>query len=116
MITKVSRTLKALGLELRVPVLLVSQLNRDAEKASRPPKMSDLRGSGSLEQDATAILLVYRDPKVPMEWDRENKKSPTWVDLVKNQDGETGSVEFWFYRNYFRFAEAPAGAFDSIRK
>jgi replicative DNA helicase len=114
-ITKVSRVLKRLANELKIPVLLVSQLNREAEKSQRAPRLSDLRGSGSLEQDASVAMLVYRDPDIDRGYDKETGKRPTWVDVAKNQDGETGVVEFWMHQNYFLFEEATDGAFDLLK-
>lgn len=98
----VSSSLKALSLELNVPILAVSQLSRAGETQDRNPKLSDLRGSGTLEQDATAVIMVYQDKDTP----RQNNKRPTWVDVLKQQDGETLPIEFWLYEKYFRFEEA----------
>lgn len=98
----VSSSLKALSLELNIPLLCVSQLSRAGETQDRTPKLSDLRGSGSLEQDAQSVIMVYQDKEVA----RENNKRPTWVDVQKQQDGETKPIPMWLYEKYFRFEEA----------
>ena len=102
-ITHVSQAIKGLVGELGIPVLLLSQLNRDADRGDRIPKLSDLRGSGSLEQDASVVIFSYKDK----EGEEINGRTPQWLDIAKHQDGETGALEFWFRRNYFRFDEAP---------
>ena len=98
----VSKTLKGLALELRVPVLALSQLNRAVEKEGREPQLSDLRDSGSLEQDAAKVLFTAKARKV----EEFKQLRPVWVDVAKNQDGETGKLEFWLYPHYFRFERA----------
>jgi len=109
-LTMISRRLKALSLEFHIPVLLLSQLSREFEKTNtkRSPRLSDLRGSGSLEQDAHKIMFVYKDEDVAAElgMDYQKHKRPTWVDIQKNKDGETGAMEFWFMTSYFRFDPA----------
>jgi replicative DNA helicase len=102
-LTQVSRKFKRLALELKIPVILLSQLNRGSDQEDRIPTLSDLRGSGSLEQDANMVILLYHDKK---EQDQHGKR-PQWMDVAKNQDGPTGTLPFWFWANYFRFDEAP---------
>jgi replicative DNA helicase len=106
----VSGILKLLALELEIPILLLAQLNRLIEKEGREPRMSDLRDSGCLEQDAHKIMFVYRDEK----WCRnaeENEPGSTkkerlaWVDVLKHKDGETGRVRMTHRCHYFRFDE-----------
>ena len=60
-ISTISRNLKALAKELDVPILALSQLSRDSEKSGRKPKLSDLRESGAIEQDADVVILLYRE-------------------------------------------------------
>jgi replicative DNA helicase len=100
-ITMVSKKLKRLALELKIPFIILSQLNRGSDKDDRIPVLSDMRGSGSLEQDANVAMLLYHDKDLP---DRDGKR-PQWVDVAKNQDGPTGTLPFWFWANYFRFDE-----------
>jgi len=104
-LTQVSRKFKRLALQLKIPIILLSQLNRGSDKEDRIPTLSDLRGSGSLEQDANVVILLYHDKT---ETD-QNGKRPQWMDVAKNQDGPTGTLPFWFWANYFRFDEAHVG-------
>jgi replicative DNA helicase len=104
--TYISGTLKRLALELDIPILAVSQLTRDNERDDRPPRLSDLRGSGSLEQDATVAIFVYKDEKVAKKMgDEQKKKRPTNVDVMKQQNGETGIIQCWLHAHYFIFEE-----------
>ena len=100
----ITRRLKLMARSLGVPVVLLSQLSRKVEeRTDKQPMMSDLRESGSIEQDADAILMVYRD-------DYYNPDSP-WKGLaelllVKNRMGETGGVKLVFQPEYSRFRNA----------
>ena len=103
-ITAITQKLKALSFELGIPVILLSQLSREVEKNERKPKLSDLRGSGSLEQDATVVMFVYKDDEQAES--KETKfKRPMWLDVQKHQNGECGAIPMWFYPHYFRFDE-----------
>ena len=109
-VTFVSRTLKALGYELKIPVLVLSQLSRLMEQENREPKLSDLRDSGAIEQDANKVVFVYVDQKKRKEMEGERRgatkhKRPVWVNVMKQKDGETGAIPMWLYPPYFRFAE-----------
>lgn len=116
-VSYVSSALKALSIELGVPMLLLSQLSRSMEKdgqsgkkgtGERLPLMSDLRDSGSLEQDAHKILFLYMDGPRRRDMETEEPHStrklrPVWFDLLKHKDGETARLPFWLYAPYFRF-------------
>lgn len=102
-LTQVSRKFKRLALELKIPIILLSQLNRNSDNDDRIPTLSDLRGSGSLEQDANMVILLYRDKTAG---DNHGHR-PQWMDIAKNQDGKTRALPFWFWANYFRYDEAP---------
>lgn len=101
-ITYISRRFKRMALELKIPVLILSQLNRGSDKDDRIPQLSDMRGSGSLEQDAQVAILLYHDKDLS---DLDGKR-PQWMDVAKNQDGATGTIPCWFWANYFRYDEA----------
>ena len=100
-IAEISRGLKALAKELSVPVIALSQLNRGVEqRQEKRPVISDLRESGSLEQDADMILLIYREEV----YDKNTtKKGMAEVDLAKHRNGETGSILLTFRGEITKF-------------
>lgn len=108
--TEVSGRLKALSFELGIPVLALAQFNREGEKhGSRKPQLSDLRGSGTLEQEASLAMFVYKSPDYEytgVDPDVESKRRAVCLDVAKQQNGETGSVECWLHAPYFRFDES----------
>ena len=93
--SEISRSLKALSRELNVPVLALSQLNRAVE--ARPkgrPKLSDLRETGSLEQDADVVLFVYREDRY--KEDTENKDNLAQIIIAKHRNGPIGHADLFF--------------------
>lgn len=117
-ISFVSRAFKLLSHELKIPLLVLSQLSREVEKENREPKLSDLRDSGSIEQDAHKVLFIYKNLAKFTQMEKENPgatkhKRPMDVNLMKHKDGECGSVEFWLYPPYFKFVQAEPGFADS---
>lgn len=107
----ISRCLKRLWRELKIPVLVLSQLSRASEKDERDPKMSDLRGSGALEQDADVILFCHTDKKkwLSMEENRRGAtkhKRPVWFRQLKHKEAEQGELPMWLHAPYFRFEPA----------
>lgn len=100
-VADISRSLKSLALELSVPIILLSQLNREVEsRHDKRPNIADLRESGALEQDADIILLLYRDDY----YDPESKdKGLAEVHIAKNRSGSTGTVKLAFIGKCTRF-------------
>jgi replicative DNA helicase len=96
-LTKISNGLKRLAKELKIPVLALHQLNRSSEHEERKPRKSDLRGSGSLEQDADIILLLHTEMK------EDDVAGVVEMIVAKNRGGKTGTVKFWFNKPFNRF-------------
>jgi len=102
-ISEISRSLKSLARELEVPVMALSQLSRAVE--SRPdkrPLLSDLRESGSIEQDADVVMFLYREDYYDRETERKNMAD---VLVRKHRNGPTGEVELFFIPEYMRFRD-----------
>jgi replicative DNA helicase len=99
-IAKISRRLKTLARELKVPVIALSQLNRAVEnREDRRPRMADLRESGAIEQDADLVLLLHR----PEYYDATDQPGIAELIVAKNRNGATGSVKLTFLKSYTRF-------------
>lgn len=100
-VSDISKGLKQLARELSIPVVVLSQLNRDVEKGARKPRLSDLRESGSIEQDADGVGLLHR---VNSSDDQEQSDSEA-IDLIlaKQRNGPTGLIHLNFLRSYTRF-------------
>ena len=110
-ISYISRSLKALARELNVPVVAVSQLSRAVEwRASHKPQLSDLRESGSIEQDADVVMFIYRDEVYypnKEEWQREHPDEkyppPAEIMIAKHRNGPTGQVNLLFLPRIAKF-------------
>jgi replicative DNA helicase len=99
-IAKISRRLKTLAREMKLPVVALSQLNRAVEnREDRRPRMADLRESGAIEQDADMILLLHR----PEYYDANDQPGIAEVIVAKNRNGATGTVKLTFLKNFTRF-------------
>ena len=99
-ISTISRGLKALARELEVPVIAVSQLNRSVEtRDGHTPRMSDLRESGSIEQDADVIILLHREDY----YDPTKRPGEVDLNIAKQRNGPTGKVKLTFLREFLRF-------------
>ena len=100
-VSEISRGLKLIARELNVPVIALSQLSRSVESRSpQIPQLSDLRESGSIEQDADIVMFIYREAYYNPETERENI---TDLIISKHRNGPTGKVELYFHPERLRF-------------
>jgi replicative DNA helicase len=113
-ISNISRSLKALARELNAPVIAASQLSRAVEwRASHTPQLSDLRESGSIEQDADIVIFISRDEvryRTEEEWlkdhpDEEYPRGLADIIIAKNRNGPTDQLKMRFRHNYTRFED-----------
>ena len=108
-IAEISRSLKGLAKEMDVPVIALSQLNRMLEqRAEKRPLLSDLRESGSLEQDADIVAFIYRDEVYNKEENNPNKGKAEII-VAKNRNGAVGTAHLTFIGKYTRFENAAIG-------
>jgi replicative DNA helicase len=105
----ISRSLKGLAKELRVPIVVLSQLSRAPESRSdHRPQLSDLRESGALEQDADVVILIYREDAYNRDPNNPDAGTAELI-LAKQRNGPTGVVRLAFLREQTRFANLAAG-------
>ncbi len=103
-VSKMSRQLKLMAKELNCPVVVLSQLSRAPElRNNKRPMLSDLRESGSIEQDADMVIFLYRDDYYNKE--ESEKPNVCEVNLAKNRNGEVGEVELTWVARYTKFAD-----------
>lgn len=100
-ISQITRDLKALAMELNVVVVAAAQLNRDNAKTNRRPQLSDLRESGSIEQDANVVIFVHDDGTPPDEFGGRRVE----LIIAKNRQGQRGTIRTVFRGGVMRFAE-----------
>jgi len=100
--TEISQNLKGIAKELNIPVIAVSQLSREVEKREKKrPQLSDLRESGSIEQDADMVVFIYRDEYYD---EQSSKKGQAELIIAKHRNGPTGKVDMQFNKRYALFS------------
>jgi replicative DNA helicase len=103
-VAEISRSLKLLAKELRIPVVALSQLNRNPEsRADKRPQLSDLRESGSIEQDSDVVIFIHRDDADP------EKKREAELIIAKHRNGPTASIKLNFEPSLTQFRTAARG-------
>ena len=103
-VSEISRDLKKLAMELEVPVIALAQLSRGVEqREDKRPLMSDLKESGSIEQDADIVMFIYCDDYYKFKSKDRPTISPTELIISKNRSGGTGMVELLFERSFVNF-------------
>lgn len=105
-VTEISRSLKSLARELNVPVIALSQLNRSVETRGGKPRLSDLRDSGSIEQDADVVMFIHRD--------KEDQSQIAEILIEKHRNGPTGMVELVFDGSKTTFIEVEKRDFSDF--
>jgi replicative DNA helicase len=103
-VSDISRSLKTLALELNVPIIALSQLSRSVEtREDKRPVMSDLRESGSIEQDADIVGFLYRDDYYNKEAKTNDNNSISELIIGKHRNGPTATIELLFKKNTSTF-------------
>ena len=110
-VSEISRSLKQLARELDVPVLTLSQLNRNVETRGGKPRLSDLRDSGSIEQDADVVLFIHREDKYKEDSDKPNIAE---ILIEKHRNGPTGKVELYFDADKASFLSLEKGSLNEF--
>lgn len=107
-VSRISGNIKSMAKELQVPVIVLSQLSRANEQRgdkNEVPKLSDLRDSGAIEQDADVVMMLRRPSMVRATRDDVETQNLAIVDIAKHRNGETGDVKMNFFRDYVRFGD-----------
>ncbi|HMI52527.1 MAG TPA: replicative DNA helicase [Candidatus Saccharimonadales bacterium] len=112
-VSSISRSLKGLAKELKIPVLVLSQLTRAPEREERGPQLSDLRESGAIEQDADVVMFIYRPNWGKMDMSPEERDQAEVI-IAKQRNGPTDKVRFVFKSRQTRFEESLPDAFSQF--
>ncbi len=117
-VAKIARRLKALARELKVPILCLSQLNRQAEDSrDHRPRMSHLRESGAIEQDADVVMFVHREEYYLRGDAKDEVAGQAQIIIEKQRNGPTGEIDLTWVKEFTRFEDRAAprhGEFDSV--
>jgi replicative DNA helicase len=112
-VTEISRSLKNLARELDIPVLALSQLSRAVESRGGRPRLSDLRDSGSIEQDADVVMFIHREDKYK---EKSEKTNVAEILIEKHRNGETGKIELFFNEKKATFQQIDKSHFGGAEK
>ncbi len=113
-VAEISRGLKALARELKVPVIALSQLSRQPEmRESKEPRLSDLRESGSIEQDADLVMFLWREKERGAD-DQTTDGEVIKLKLAKHRNGPTGEIDLWFKKAQTRFVSYAGERFADV--
>ena len=113
-VSEISRGLKALARELKIPVLALSQLSRQPEmRESKEPRLSDLRESGSIEQDADLVMFLWREKERGSD-DQATDGEVVKLKLSKHRNGPTGEIDLWFKKAQTRFVSYAGERFADV--
>jgi len=110
-VTEISRSLKALAREINVPVIALSQLSRAVEARGGEPRLSDLRDSGSIEQDADVVMFIHREDRFNKDSDRTNIAK---IMIEKHRNGPTGHIELYMDEKTTSFLSIEKGNLDAF--
>jgi replicative DNA helicase len=111
-VSGISRALKALAKELKVPVVVLSQLTRAPEREDRKPQLADLRESGAIEQDADVVMFINRPNFYKTDMAEEDRAKAELI-IAKQRNGPTGNLNFVFLSRHTRFEEAAPDSWSS---
>jgi replicative DNA helicase len=110
-VTEISRSLKGLARELNVPVVALSQLSRAVEQRRGKPRLSDLRDSGSIEQDADVVMFIHREDRMHEDSDKKNIAE---ILIEKHRNGPLGRVELYFDDKRSTFVPLETSSFATM--
>ena len=111
LVTELSRSLKNLARELDTPVLALSQLSRAVEQRRGKPRLSDLRDSGSIEQDADVVMFIYREDRYRAD---PTNQGVAEIIIAKHRNGPVGSVKLFFNEKSATFTDIDKERLDSL--
>jgi replicative DNA helicase len=114
-VTEISRSLKNLARELSIPVIALSQLSRAVEQRGGKPRLSDLRDSGSIEQDADVVMFIHSE-EVKDEGGPKNPVMPKEIIIAKHRNGPVGEVKFNFDSQKTTFIELDKSNYGGAEK
>ncbi|MEZ5980464.1 MAG: DnaB-like helicase C-terminal domain-containing protein [Planctomycetota bacterium] len=113
-ISSISRSLKELSRELEIPVVALAQLSRAVESRDPPrPQLADLRESGSIEQDADVVMMLYR-PEYYAKYRNDENRGLAEVVIAKHRNGATGEVRLQFFPEHMRFENRAPSSVEQI--